>query len=332
MRALERLPALRDLRAYCIAGAFVCLLTAVFAPHLMVEREAYDLIAAVDITGSMNARDYTTEGHPASRLEKVKGVLRDLLVHLPCGSRMGLAVFTERRTFLLFEPVDICREFAPLDGAIAALDWRMAWEGDSHITAGLYSALDVAKNFSADLVFLTDGHEAPPLPYTGPPLFEGEAGDVRGVVVGVGGTTPVPIPKFDAIGHEIGFYIMADVPQENRSGPPPQGAEEREGWHPRNAPFGAEVATGNEHLTSVREDHLRAVARTVGLAYAPLMEAADLADTFMREAEPRPVVAPLDTAPAPASLALLLLLVLFGVLPLLEHRATPLAHKPRSFS
>lgn len=322
----------RDPGALCLGGAFLCLFVAALAPHLVMRRSAYDLLAAVDITGSMNARDYTIDGKPASRLEKVERVLRDLLARLPCGSRMGLAVFTERRTFLLFEPVDVCRAFAALDGALRALDWRMAWEGDSRVAAGVYSAVDLAAGLGAGLVFLTDGQEAPPLPHSGLPPFEGKAKDVRGVIVGVGGTTPVPIPKFDANGREIGFWAMTDVPQENRFGPPPRDAELREGYHPRNAPFGAGAAAGNEHLTSLREDHLRALAATTGLAYAPLQEAQGLAEALMREATPRPVVAPLDPAPVPAALALILLVVLFGLLPLLHGRPDLLTHKPRMFS
>lgn len=321
-----------DPRGLCLGGAVACLLAAALTPHIMIERHAYDVLVTVDISGSMNARDYMIEGRPISRLEKVKRVLRDFLAHLPCGSHVGLAVFTERRTFLLFEPVDVCGAFAPLDGAIRALDWRMGWEGDSYITAGLHSAIGIAESLGADLLFLTDGHEAPPLPHSGPPPFEGRLGVVRGSVVGVGGAKLVPIPKFDASGREIGFYAMADVPQENRSGPPPENAEAREGWHPRNAPFGAEAAVGDEHLTSVREDHLRAIAGAAGLAYAPLPESSDLAEIFMREAEPRRVVAPLDPAPVPAVLALLLFLVLFGALPLLENRFPHSAHKPRIFS
>lgn len=319
----------RDLRAFCLGGAFVCLLAAILVPDLAIARRAYVVLVAIDVTGSMNARDYSLDGRPASRLDKVKRVLRDLLGSLPCGSRMGLAVFTERRTFLLFEPVDICTAYAPLDGALAALDWRMAWEGDSRITAGLTSAVDLAKSIEADILFVTDGHEAPPLPSSGPPRFGGEAGAVRGLVVGVGGTALVPIPKFDADGHEIGFHAMTDVPQESRFGLPPRGAEEREGYHPRNAPFGSEAAVGDEHLTSVRESHLRAIAGAAGLAYAPLTETSVLGETFMRAARPRFVVAPTDIAWAPALIGLLLLLVLFGALPLLDTRSTPFFHKPR---
>jgi mxaL protein len=320
-----------DMRSLCLVGVMLCLLAAVLAPHVMIARATYELLVAIDITQSMNARDYTLDGRPASRLAKVSRVLRDLLLHLPCGSRIGLAVFTERRSFLLFEPIDICRDFAPLDGALAALDWRMAWEGDSHIASGLYSAIDIAKSLGADLVFLSDGHEAPPLPHNGPPPFDGKPGEVQGVVVGVGGTSLVPIPKFTADGREIGFFEMSDVEQENRFGLPPQSAEEREGWHPRNAPFGAEAASGSEHLTSVKEGHLRDIAAKTGLVCAPLTDASDLAAAIFHAAKPRPADAPMDFAPLPASLALLLLVVLFGVLPSVERNGADVSHMPRIF-
>jgi mxaL protein len=323
---------LRDGRTVCLGAAFVLLIAAALAPSFETERKAYDVLAAVDITGSMNARDYISDGRPQSRLEKVKRVLRDLLTKLPCGSRLGLALFTERRSFLLFEPIAICDAYAPLDGAIATLDWRMAFEGDSRVTLGLHSAMRLAKSIGADLLFLTDGHEAPPLSHDGPPPFEEEAGVVHGIVVGVGGTTLVPIPRFDRDGHEAGFYAMDDVPQENRLGPPPQAAETREGWHPRNAPFGAKAARGNEHLTSVREDHLRAIAKAAGLSYQRLSDSHDLAEALSTTLHPHPITAQADLSPIPAALALLFFLVLFGTLPLFEHRATTLTHNLRTTS
>lgn len=304
-----------DVRTLALAAACLLALAAVVAPPLQRPTDAYRVLAVVDITGSMNVRDTRIEGRPAARLDTVKRTLQGLAARLPCGSRMGLAIFTERRSFLLFEPVEVCADFAPLDGAIAALDWRMAWEGDSYISSGLYSAIDLAGPLDADLIFLSDGQEAPPLPASGMPAFPGTPGKVRGLVVGVGGSAPAPIPKFDRDGREIGFYAMTDVPQENRHGLPPSGSEEREGWHPRNAPWGASEATGQEHLSAVRTDHLKALASGTGLAYVPLPDAAAATATLATElkstARPRPVPGFIDTAPLPAGIALLLLAALY---------------------
>lgn len=323
--APPRPPALlRHPRAVVLILALLLALAAVFAPHLRGERAAYRLLAVVDVTGSMNVRDSGREGHPSSRLDAVKTSLRELAARLPCGSRMGLGIFTERRSFLLFEPIDTCADFAPLDGAIAALDWRMAWEGDSYVARGLYSAIDLAAPLEADLLFFTDGQEAPPLPHGGMPPFAGEKGKVRGLIVGVGETMASPIPKFDSFGHEIGFYGAADVPQENRHGPPPEDAVGREGWHPRNAPWGAEVAQGEEHLSAMRAEHLQALAAATGLGFTRLGPATALSEALATSARGRPAPGGRDTAPIPAALALALLCGLYAapLLLSLRHKRT----------
>jgi mxaL protein len=308
----------RDLRLGLLTAALAALGVALANPSWMQPRAAYDLLFVVDVTGSMNARDYTLDGRRASRLETVKRRLRERIAELPCRSRIGLGIFTERRSFLLFEPVELCSNFAAVDGAVAALDWRMAWEGDSHVASGLYSAIDLAGELGADLVFLTDGHEAPPLPASGPPPFEAERGKAKGLVVGVGGVTLVPVPKFDEVGREIGFWGMTDVPQENRAGMPPPDAASRAGWNPRNAPFGGEAATGNEHLTSVREEYLQTLARLTGLGYVHLTDDAQLAIALGEHAHQRLIETSVDLRPLPASLALVALLLIFLVLPMIE--------------
>ena len=136
--------ALKDARLWLTAGAFALALAALLMPHLLMQRNAYDVLAIVDITTSMNTRDVPSGTDKVSRLDAAKTALRDTLAKLPCGSRLGLGFFTERRSFLLFDPVEVCENFAPVDEAISFLDWRMAWEGDSYVSKGLYSAVDLA--------------------------------------------------------------------------------------------------------------------------------------------------------------------------------------------
>jgi mxaL protein len=309
---------MRDIRFALLTSALLGLALALLRPSWTQPRAAYDLVLVADITGSMNARDYTLDGRPASRLDIVKQRLRELIAKLPCRSRVGLGVFTERRSFLLFQPVELCSSFSAIDGAIASLDWRMAWEGDSHVTSGLYRAIEIARDVGADLVFLTDGHEAPPLPAAGPHAFDGKAGEVRGLVVGVGGSAPAPIPKLDETGREIGFWSMTDVPQENRAGLPPADASSRPGWHPRHAPWGAEAATGSEHLTSVREEHLQQLAERTGLGYVRLAEGLDLERAVATHARERSIQASIDLRPLPAGLALVALIAIYGLVPIVQ--------------
>ncbi|ADH91466.1 von Willebrand factor type A [Ancylobacter novellus DSM 506] len=303
----------RDWRFWLLLAALLALLAALLAPRVALTRPARDILLVIDVTGSMNVRDYATGGAPQTRLAAAKQATRGLLAGLPCQSRLGLGIFTERRSFMLFEPAEVCGNFAAIDGAIDGLDWRMAWEGDSYVTSGVHSALAMAAGLKSDLVFMTDGQEAPPLAGGRLPAFDGKPGEVAGLLVGVGRTDPSPIPKFDQDGREVGFYGEQDVPQENRSGPPPEDAPSRAGWNPRNAPWGGEPATGTEHLSAMREEHLRALATQTGLGFAPLDGAPALIAAVEADTSARPVVTRIDTAAVPAALALFCLCVLFGL-------------------
>jgi mxaL protein len=223
--------------------------------------------------------------------------------------------------------VTVCENFAAIDGAIAELDWRMAWEGDSYIAKGLYSAIDLAKSLKSDLVFLTDGHEMPPLPYSGLPPFVEKKGDVGGLIVGVGGRAKTPLPKHDDEGREIGSYSQTEVPQENREGPPPPDAASRPGYHPKWAPFGNAVVNNGEHLAFVREPYLQQLAAVTGLHYVLLDPRHDLEDAIAASAHARSVSVSSDIRALPAGGALALLAVLYGLMPLLDAWR---ARKPRA--
>jgi mxaL protein len=232
---------------------------------------------------------------------------------LPCQSRLGLGIFTERISFLLFNPVEICSNYDALEGAISDLDWRMAWQADSYISKGLYSAIDIASALKSDLIFLTDGHEAPPLRADGAPPFEGERGKVRGLIVGVGDTEKSPIPKYDDEGHQVGVYGLHDVPQDNRIGAPPVGAEKLEGYNARNAPFGALPKTGDEHLSSVKTKHLEDLAQRTGLTYVELRKSGTISSALLSAAHVRSIPTLTNVAHVPALLALFLIITLYGL-------------------
>jgi len=304
---------LRDVRTWLVAGALAAVLCALLIPRIKLQRNVYDVLAVVDITTSMNTRDMMVGHEKVSRLQAAKTALRDMLAKLPCQSRLGLGFFTERRTFLLFDPVEVCENFAAIDEAIAMLDWRMAWEGDSYVAKGLYSAVELAGKLKADLVFITDGHELPPLPFSGLPPFEGKPEDVGGIVVGDGGRTMTPLLKYDEEGREIGTYGEQEVPQENRSGPPPPDAASRPGYHPKWAPFGSAVAHNNEHMAVVREAYLKQLASVTGLSYTYLGDTPGLLAPFEVAAHPRALAVATDVRAVPGSLALALLVLLFAL-------------------
>ncbi|WGF90372.1 vWA domain-containing protein [Marinivivus vitaminiproducens] len=306
----------RDLRTWLVLAALAGLVAALVMPPIARDGETFVTLAVVDITGSMNTHDVHVAGRPGSRLDLVKAGLKRFLADAPCGSRFGLALFTERRSFLLFEPVEVCANFAPVTATINHLDWRMAWQGDSHVATGLFNAIDMAGSVGADLLMFTDGHQAPPLPPSRPPRFTGEPGKVKGIILGTGGRDLSPIPKYDERGHEIGFYDQFDVPQESRVGPPPADASSRPGWHPRNAPWGARMIEGNEHLSSVKEDNLRSLAETTGLVYGHLDNAGTVTGVVQANATRHRVLVQSDVRWIPGSAALLCFFAVYAVLPL----------------
>jgi mxaL protein len=304
-------PAFGDWRFWLLVAAAVCLAAALAKPRIVMTRETVNILAVIDITGSMNTRDQTIAGKPVSRIDAVKQTLPQALAALPCQSRVALALFTERRSFLLMEPVEICANFAALQATIARLDWRMGWEGDSYVAKGLTHAIGVAEGLGADLLFLTDGQEAPPLPEDWQESFEAGERRVKGLIAGVGGHVLSPIPKFDQTGRETGFYNVDDVPHESRTGGPPKNAESREGWHPRNAPYGAAAREGTEHLSSVREEHLKLLAGLTGLTYAHLDGADGLAKALTASAAAHQLAVPRDISAIPAALALIFLIMAY---------------------
>ncbi|HPG89447.1 MAG TPA: VWA domain-containing protein [Hyphomicrobium sp.] len=303
---------LREPRGILLVGATLAALVAAIGFAYQRQQAVVDAVAFVDVTGSMNARDGAGPDAGRTRIDAAQAAIRDLAQRLPCGSRLGLGIFSERRAFLLFGPADVCQNYAAFDGALAELDWRMAWEGDSYVSKGLYDAIAIAGSLKSNVIFLTDGQEAPPLPASGVPDFEGKPGDVKGLVIGVGGNAKVPIPKFDDDGREIGVYVAGDVPNANHHGLPGKGMESNAGWHPRNAPFGGEIVQGDEHLTSMRSAHLKDLAARTGLTFVGLSTESSLSPMLLSHAALRTVTVTSSASIFPATLALLLAAFLYA--------------------
>jgi mxaL protein len=312
---LKPLARLRDPRFLCLLLALLGLSLALLRPQFKTTRALFDHIVIIDITRSMNVEDYRIDGRAITRLEGVKSALRLAVRNLPCGSKLGLGLFTERRSALLFEPIEVCSGFDAMDTAIQRIDWRMAWGADSRITDGLFDALTQFERHRANVIFVTDGQEAPPPNPRYRRDFGPLKGRVQGVIVGVGGFTLVPIPKFDDRGQAVGFYSAGEVPHRSTFGLSPKPPSEIEGYHERNAPFGSEPVIGTEHLSSLKEDYLRQLADETGLFYRRLSDHEDLSRALKIPELARFENIPTDIHWLPAGLALVALGVLYGLLP-----------------
>ena len=291
---------------WLLGAAALALGVALLRPTVAIERPLFNHVVVLDVTQSMNVQDAVVGGKPVARLDQAKQALRDALLQLPCGSKLGLGLFTEYRSYLLLAPVEVCANLQELRATLGHIDGRMAWTGNSEVAKGLFSGLAIAQQLpdKPALVFVTDGHEAPPLDARNGPRFNQEPGDVPGWIVGVGGLTPLPIPKIDPLGRPLGFWRADEVLHAD-----PRSAS-------RDATPDTAKPQGSEHLSSLREAHLRRLAAETGLKFMRLQESASpggspgtsLGAALTEPALARPVPARADLRWLPALLALLLLL------------------------
>jgi mxaL protein len=224
----------------------------------------------------MNVRDVDARDPNASRLDRAKASVIAALATLPCGSRAGLALFAGTDAVTLFEPIEVCRHFPAVEQVIRNLDWRMAWDGDSRIEAGLVNAIREAEKRHLDLVFVTDGDEAPHVEVPRLSDLLALRGGIRGWIVGVGSPEPHPVPRLDAQNRIVGYWSALDAA--------------REGFHPNlvevlgQGSSPAEIEKSGalddvvEHRSALRAAYLAQLATAAGLGY-------ETADTAGRVAQ-----------------------------------------------
>ncbi len=298
-----------------LALAALLLVLAYARPTLPWKRALFEHVVVLDITQSMNVEDERLDGRPAARLAFAKRMLNDALAELPCGSRLGWAIFTEYRSYLLYTPVEVCANRAELRASLAGIDGRMAWSGNSEIAKGLHSAVTVARALPGrpSVVFITDGQEAPPIDPRHRPRFDDTPGEVSGVVVGVGDTRPSPIPKLDPLGRRLGFWRADEVaqadPRRQGRGASVAGESMVEEGGPGASAVDLGTTPGSEHLSGLREPYLQLLASESGFAYHRLRDAAGLSQVWRDASLARPVAVRGDLRLSFAALAVALLLV-----------------------
>jgi mxaL protein len=144
----------------------------------------------------------------------------------------------------------------------------------------------------ANVIFITDGQEAPPLRPGVRPTFDGvKPGEIHGWLIGAGGEALRPIPKTDRNGNAVGYWKPEDVVQ-------------------RMEADGSKKAS-TEHLSAMREPYLKEIAKQIGFDYARLADRNTVSESMRdsRYAHREPV--PTDFSWVPVAVALLLLVLRF---------------------
>jgi len=270
------------------------LIAALVLPSFNMPRDVQTWLVYIDITQSMNVEDYDRDGTPVSRLALAHQAVRSAIRDLPCGSRVGLGAFADYRIMLLLAPIEVCGTYHDLLVALDYIDGRMRWKNASEIAKGVSWSIKAAREIggSANVVFITDGQEAPPLrPGVHPTFDDVKPGEIHGWLIGAGGEALRPIPKTDRNGNAVGYWKPEDVVQRMEA----DGSK----------------GPSTEHLSALRELYLKEIARQIGFDYARLADRNTVSEAMRdsRYAHREPV--PTDFSWVPAAVALLLLALRF---------------------
>jgi mxaL protein len=273
------------------AGAFVLaalvLLPVFFAPHWLLPGATYSYLFVVDVSESMNVRDLANGAPEESRLDRAKSSVIAALAALPCGSRAAVALFAGTDTLVLFEPLEICRHYPAIEEVVRRIDWRMAWDGDSRVEAAVLAALHEAGQRGLDLVFISDGDEAPHVSVPHMADLLAAQGKVKGLLVGVGGPQPRPVPRLDADNHVVGYWTAVDAVREGFY--PNLSELVKQAPSPETLERSGALDEVQEYKSALNEEYLKLVGASAGLGYitseSPQQVASAIADPAIARRE-----------------------------------------------
>jgi mxaL protein len=229
------------------------------------------------VTQSMNVEDMPLDSGKVSRLAYTRHLMQETVAGLPCGSHVSLGVFTAESIALLFTPIEVCANFDVIQDSIAHLEWRMAWRGNSRLRFGLKAAsatLD-ALPIPAQMVFFTDGDEAPKLNAINKLDLSHWQGGEGWLVVGVGGDEPMPIPKFDSENHILGYWATTNMILA------PSQVQSEESVGTRDDTIASDDY--NRYLSRLDEPYLKELAREIGARYLRGGDAESLTEAMRRQ-------------------------------------------------
>ena len=234
--------------AWMLMFAAIATLVTFYDPTIELEQNTYNYVVIFDITQSMNTHDYKVDGMPPDRLSFAKKTLRNTLQDIPCGSQIGLGIFSNKEILLLFNPIEVCKNFSILDDVIAHIDWRMTWAAQSNIRRGLYNSLRTLSRLpeKPHIVFMTDGEST--VQDFRPAPFHRLSKKIKGMIIGVGGHIPTPIPKLDQENTLMGYWKKEEISILHHT-PDESGSD-----------------TGY-YLSTVDQTHLQNLATLTGLHY-----------------------------------------------------------------
>ena len=177
-----------------------------------IEASGIDILLAVDISGSMEARDFTLQGRAANRLDVVKSVVATFIKERP-NDRIGLVAFAGRPYMVC--PLTLDHDW--LQQRLDSLKTGMVEDGTaigSAIASGV-NRLRERDSKSRIQILLTDGmNNAGKVS----PLTAAEAAETLGIkvyTIGAGTRGEAPMPVQDQFGRKRLMRVKVDIDEES---------------------------------------------------------------------------------------------------------------------
>lgn len=241
--------------------AISALLMAIYNPEISIPREFRHYVFVVDISQSMNVEDMRLHEQPISRLNHSLKLLNATIRHLPCETKVSVALFSHAEIVPLYVPIEVCDNFSVIQDSLSHIEWRMAWRGSSHIRLGL---LDVSRMLlslpePAQIIFLTDGDEAAPINAVTKVDLAPMPGSSGWLLAGVGAMTPSPVPKFNSKDQVIGYWSQYATKIE------PSQIVNEDSVGKRDDSIATDPR--EYYLSSLQEEYLKEVSKEIGANY-----------------------------------------------------------------
>lgn len=289
-----------------LGGAMVMLILAMFHPTVPVKHNIYTYLLVADISQSMNTIDMTNDGKPASRIAHTQKLMHEVISSLPCGTKVSVGLFAGVSVAALYNPIEVCANFAAIQDTIDHLDWRTAWSGNSRIRESLFSITRAIRSFpeAAQVVFFTDGEEAPRLHAFNTRDLTNFQGADGWLLVGVGSEKGASIPKLSEKNQLIGYWSNESFALQPGIA---QISESNIGIRDDNVAGGEQ----DRFISKLNAEYMKTIAKEVGSTFIYGDNVHTILDAMKKQKPARRDVAPFDLSWILASLAGMLLLAAY---------------------
>ncbi|GBE51868.1 von Willebrand factor type A domain protein [bacterium BMS3Bbin14] len=177
-----------------------------------VKASGIDILLAVDVSGSMQALDFTLNGSPASRLDVVKSVVARFIKARP-NDRIGLVIFAARPYMVSPLTLDHDWLLQRLQSLKVGMVKKDSTAIGSAIAAGVNRLRD-RKAKSRIMILLTDGNNnAGKIA----PLTAAEAAETLGIkvyTIGAGTRGEAPMPVTDQFGRKRLIPMQVNIDEK----------------------------------------------------------------------------------------------------------------------